>query len=136
MNYDFACFQLSQIAQYIAFFPSREIRETCETCTDIFARSDSLFPQNSRGKNCKTRLAVNPTHNISLLLPKMTLAGIFTRIKRKIVKFFIFTLLSLFSRFSCSLKLVPHFCETWKSFCSQFCKFSRNELSSNTNLTT
>jgi hypothetical protein len=28
--------------------------------TDIFARSEFHFPQNSREKNCKTRLAVNP----------------------------------------------------------------------------
>jgi hypothetical protein len=42
-------------------------------------------------KNCETRLVVIPTHNTGLLLPKTTLAGIFTRIKRKIVKFFIST---------------------------------------------
>jgi hypothetical protein len=59
MNYDFACLQVSQIAQYIAFFPSRE---THETRTNIFTRSNSHFPQNSREKNCETRLAVNPTH--------------------------------------------------------------------------
>ncbi len=51
----------SQATQYIAFFPSCETRETRETRTDIFARIESHFPQNSREKNCKTRLAVNPT---------------------------------------------------------------------------
>jgi hypothetical protein len=67
MNYDFRCLRVLQIAklaqasQYIAFFPSRETRETHETRTDIFARSESHFPQNSREKNCETRLAVNPT---------------------------------------------------------------------------
>ncbi len=44
----------SQAWQYIAFFPSCETRETRETCTDIFARSESHFPQNSRKKNCET----------------------------------------------------------------------------------
>jgi hypothetical protein len=81
MNYDFACLRVLQIAQYFTFFPSRETRETR---TDIFARSES---QNSGKKNCKTRLAVNPTHNTGLLLPKTTFAGIFTRIQRKKVKF-------------------------------------------------
>jgi hypothetical protein len=42
------------------FFPSCETHETRETCTDIFARSESHFLQNSREKNCETRLAVNP----------------------------------------------------------------------------
>jgi hypothetical protein len=51
----------SQASQYIAFFPSRKTRETHETRTDIFARSEPHFPQNSREKNCETRLAVNPT---------------------------------------------------------------------------
>ncbi len=85
MNYDFACLWVSQIVQYIAFFPSRE---TSETLTDIFARSESHFPQHSREKICETRLAVNLTHNTGLLIPKTTLVGIFSRIKRKIVKFF------------------------------------------------
>ncbi len=51
----------SQAWQYIALFPFCETRETRETRTDIFARSESHFPQNSREKNCETRLAVNPT---------------------------------------------------------------------------
>ncbi len=74
MNYDFARLRVSQLVRlaivrlaigrlasfpilYIAFFPSRETRETH---TDIFARSESHFPQNSREKNCETRLAINP----------------------------------------------------------------------------
>ncbi len=88
MNYDFACLRVSQIAQYITFFLSRE---THETRTDIFTRSESHFPQNFREKNCETILAVYPTHNTGFLLPKTTLVGIFTRIKRQIVKFFIST---------------------------------------------
>jgi hypothetical protein len=51
----------SQASQYIAVFPSRETRQTLETRTDIFVRSESHFPQSSREKNCETRLAVNPT---------------------------------------------------------------------------
>jgi hypothetical protein len=50
-----------QASPYIAFFPSLKTRETHETCTDIFARSESHFPQNSCEKNCETRLAVNPS---------------------------------------------------------------------------
>ncbi len=46
----------SQVSQYIAFFSSCKTRETHN---DILARSESHFPQNSCGKNCKTRLAVN-----------------------------------------------------------------------------
>jgi hypothetical protein len=55
--------QITRLAssQYIAFFPSYKTRETHETRTDIFARSESHFPQNSREKNCETRLAVNPS---------------------------------------------------------------------------
>jgi hypothetical protein len=53
----------SQAWRYIAFFPSWETRETRETHTDIFARSESHFLQNSREKYCETRLAVNPNCN-------------------------------------------------------------------------
>ncbi len=53
----------SQASQYIAFFPSHKTRETRKTRTDIFARSESYFPQNSREKNCETRRAVNPSDN-------------------------------------------------------------------------
>jgi hypothetical protein len=94
MNYDFACLRVSQIAQYITFFPSHETRETR---TDIFVGSESHFPQNSGEKNGETRLSVIPTHNTGLLLQKTNFAGIFSRIKRKIVKFFI--LISSFLRF-------------------------------------
>jgi hypothetical protein len=94
MNYDFACLRVSQIAQYITFFPFHETRETR---TDIFMRNESHFSQNSGEKNCETRLSVIPTHNTGLLLQKTNFAGIFTRIKRKIVKFFIF--ISSFLRF-------------------------------------
>jgi hypothetical protein len=58
--------QDSQASQYIAFFPScetHETRETRETRTDIFARSESHIPQNSRENNFETRLAVNPRHH-------------------------------------------------------------------------
>ncbi len=51
-----------QAWQYIAFFSSRKTREIRETRTDIFARSKSHFPQNSREKNCETRLAVSPMY--------------------------------------------------------------------------
>jgi hypothetical protein len=68
-------------------------------------------------------------------MPKTTLAGIFTRIKRKIVKlcillqvFFVFAIFvfretRLFRQFRETAKLaklVPHFHETRKSFRSQF----------------
>ncbi len=43
-----------------AFVPSFETRENRETHTDIFARSEPQFLQNSREKNCESRLAVNP----------------------------------------------------------------------------
>jgi hypothetical protein len=56
-----------QSSQYIAFFPSRETPQTRETRTDIFARSESHFPQNSHEENCETRLAVNPSCNVQLL---------------------------------------------------------------------
>ncbi len=49
--------------KYIAFFPSHETCETHKTRTDIFTRSETHFPQNSRKKNCEMRLAVNPTTN-------------------------------------------------------------------------
>ncbi len=148
-NYDFACLQVSQIAQYTAFSPSPETCETRENCTDIFARSESHFPQNFREKNCEARLAVNPTHNTGLLLLKTTLASIFTRIKRKIVTFFIFT--SSFLRFRFRV-FETHFfrnlgssAKLWNSrnsslifakhenrFVSNFTKFSRNVILSKT----
>jgi hypothetical protein len=56
----------SQASQYIAFFPSGETCENLETRTDIFVRSVSHFPQNSRKKNCEMRLAVNPTCGCSV----------------------------------------------------------------------
>ncbi len=54
------CLFVSQAWQYIAFFPSCETHETHETRTDIFVRSEAHFVQNSREKNCETRLSVNP----------------------------------------------------------------------------
>jgi hypothetical protein len=56
MKYDFVCLQVSQIVRLTGYNISH--------CNDIFARSESNFPQDSREKNCETRLAVNPTFNL------------------------------------------------------------------------
>jgi hypothetical protein len=67
----------------------------------IFLREASLiFHKIFARKNYETRLAVNLSHNIGLLLPKTTSAGIFTRIKREIVKFlFLFQVFFVFAIF-------------------------------------
>jgi hypothetical protein len=51
--------RLANLTRYCIFPFSRD-RETGKTRTDIFARSESHFPQNPRKKNCETRFAVNP----------------------------------------------------------------------------
>jgi hypothetical protein len=135
-------FAISQIAQYITFFPSHETRETR---TDILVRSESHFPQNSGEK---TRLSVIPTHNVGLLLQKTNFAGIFTRINRKIVKFFfqvffIFTIfvfretryfrnLGSFAKLRNSRNSSLIFTKHENRFVASFAKFSRNEISSKT----
>jgi hypothetical protein len=55
----------------IAFSPPLETLETRETRNDIFARSESHFPQNSSEKNCETRLAVNPLAGDQIVLSNM-----------------------------------------------------------------
>jgi hypothetical protein len=69
-----------------------------------------------------------------LLLPKTTLGGVLTRIKRKIDFLFLFQVFSIFEifefretrffrkyqQFHETAKLVPHFRRTRKSFRSQF----------------
>ncbi len=74
MNYDFPCLRVSQFAR-LANCETHKLHNTShfsflarlitrETLTDIFARSESHLPQNSREKNCETKLAVNPTHRV------------------------------------------------------------------------
>ncbi len=59
--------RLTSLTKY-RIFTSCETCETHETCTDIFARRESHFLQNSREKNCETRLAVNPSYGVPTVI--------------------------------------------------------------------
>ncbi len=110
----------------------------------IFSREVSLiFHKILARKNYETRLAVIPTHNTGLLLPKTTSACIFTRIKRKIVFFFFSSILRF--RETRLFRKLGSFAKLWNSrnsylifanhnnrFVANFAKFSRNEISSQT----